>query len=267
MRPIAELTPDQATELDGLLFDLDDTLLDHGWLTEAAYRALFRLREGGLALVAVTGRPTGWGEVLARQWPVDAFVMENGAMVLHRQGSRVVRLDTISQDERRTRQRKLLVLAEELHRQFPVLEPTDDQRARVTDYAFDIGERRQVSRATVTKAMAVARQRGVRVTHSSVHLHLSIDGDDKASGAVRALRELQGVDPGIARKRFAFIGDSENDASCFAAFCTTIAVANFSGRPTVPPRYVTRHAMGAGFAEAARVLLDRRGVVGLRPMI
>jgi hypothetical protein len=130
--------------------------------------------------------------------------------------------------------------------------------ARVTDYAFDIGERRRLSAETVDAAIAAARARGVRATHSSVHLHLSLDADDKASGAVRALWSRQGVDPGVARHRFAYVGDSENDASCFAAFRTTIAVANFRGKPTVPPRFVTSRPMGAGFAEAARVLLERR---------
>src|SRR5262249_59883715 len=71
---------DEARRLTGVVFDLDDTLLDHGELAEAAYRALFRLREAGLRLVACTGRPAGWGEVLARQWPIDAVVVENGAV-------------------------------------------------------------------------------------------------------------------------------------------------------------------------------------------
>lgn len=267
MLPITALTAAEASELDGVLFDLDDTLLDHGWLTERAYSALFRLREGGLTLFAVTGRPAGWGAVLARQWPVDAFVTENGPIVLHRNGAQVIELDLLDADERAARQRRLGAIAAELQRQFPGLYPTDDMAARVSDFAFDIGERRQVSPATIERVVAAARARGVRTTRSSVHLHLSLDGDDKASGAVRALKQLQGVDPAVARKRFAFIGDSENDASCFAAFQTTIAVANFRGCPTVPPRYVTRSPMGAGFAEATDVLLARRGVADADPVI
>ena len=51
---------------------------------------------------------------------------------------------------------------------------------------------------------------------------------------------------GAKAGHFAYIGDSENDSACFAAFRVTIGVANFKGRPTVPPRYVTQHAMGAG---------------------
>jgi len=36
----------------------------------------------GLALVAVTGRPAGWGRVLARQWPVAGCIAENGAVAV-----------------------------------------------------------------------------------------------------------------------------------------------------------------------------------------
>ena len=61
------------------------------------------------------------------------------------------------------------------------------------------------------------------------------------------------------RRHYAFIGDSENDASCFAEFETTIAVANWTKGSWGPgPRYVTSQPMGSGFAEAARVLSSCR---------
>jgi hypothetical protein len=120
MKPLSLLAPDAARALGGVIFDLDDTVLDHGALTEAAYGALFRLRETGLALIACTGRPAGWGEVIQRQWPIDATIVENGAVALvreqegdvagHRQGhaarsgaSRVVTIDGLDRDTRRAR--------------------------------------------------------------------------------------------------------------------------------------------------------------------
>ena len=64
MKALSSLSAEEARRLRGLLFDLDDTLLSHGVLTRAAYDALWDLRDAGLALVAVTGRPSGWGELL-----------------------------------------------------------------------------------------------------------------------------------------------------------------------------------------------------------
>ena len=57
--------------------------------------------------------------------------------------------------------------------------------------------------------------------------------------------------------RYAFVGDSGNDAACFAAFRTTFGVANVRARRAAahrasPPRYVAAAApMGEGFADVA----------------
>src|SRR5262249_11689572 len=91
-----------------------------------------------------------------------------------------------------------------------------------------------------------------------VHLHVTLEGADKASGAVAFLGNRHRWDPTEAISRAAFIGDSDNDEACFCAFRTTIAVQNFRGKPTVAPKFQTSAPRGAGFAEAARVLVRLR---------
>ena len=91
-----------------------------------------------------------------------------------------------------------------------------------------------------------------------MHLHATYDVDDKASGALRFLRERLGEEAGGALVRYAFVGDSGNDAACFSAFRTTFGVANVRPRwraSAVPPRFVASAAMGDGFAEMAREIL------------
>jgi hydroxymethylpyrimidine pyrophosphatase-like HAD family hydrolase len=86
-------------------------------------------------------------------------------------------------------------------------------------------------------------------------MHITLSGDDKASGAFRLLSRVLGFDAGRARACSAFVGDSGNDAACFAAFRHTFGVANVAPwvpRLSVPPRYVTRAAKGAGFVELAQ---------------
>ena len=80
MRPLAELPDRVARRAVAVLTDIDDTLTDGGRLPALAYRALERLREAGLIVIPVTGRPAGWCDLIARQWPVDAVVGENGAL-------------------------------------------------------------------------------------------------------------------------------------------------------------------------------------------
>jgi HAD superfamily hydrolase (TIGR01484 family) len=264
MLPIDALTTDEAKSLHGLLFDLDDTLLDRGRLMEAAYSALFRLNEVGLKLYAVTGRPSGWGELLVRQWPITGAVTENGAVCVHREGELVRRVDSVEGNERRDRRARIAMLVSDMRGRFPELAPADDVDARISDFTFDIGERRHLPVEVVDRAADFAREQGFRSVRSTVHLHVTLDGDDKASGSVRLIRALHGTDVTVARLRHAFIGDSENDQACFAAFPTSIAVKNLTGRPTVRPRFVTRGERAAGFVEAAGVLVSRRnpGVSG-----
>jgi HAD superfamily hydrolase (TIGR01484 family) len=258
MKPISSLSIAEAARLRGVAFDLDDTLLDHGRLAEQTYSTLFRLVDAGLELYGVTGRPVGWAEVLARLFPVRAVVAENGALFCARRGERVVVVDSVDASTRRERDARLTRLLTEFSERFPDFEPADDVRARVSDRTFDIGEYRQVGARRVDEASAFLRSQGARVFVSSVHLHATFDYADKASGAVRLLAADSGLDATLVRHAYAYLGDSENDASCFAAFAVSIGVANLRGKSTLLPRYVTSLPMGAGVAEAAAVILSLR---------
>src|SRR3954451_18745459 len=126
MKPASQFAAAAARRLAGVLFDLDDTLLDRGGLSVAALTSLYRLAEAGLILVGVTGRPAGWGQVLARQWPVSGMVTENGIIALVQRGHRVELLDRASADQRAARRAQLGELVRELRSRFAELEPSDD---------------------------------------------------------------------------------------------------------------------------------------------
>ncbi|MFO7597870.1 MAG: HAD hydrolase family protein, partial [Desulfocurvibacter africanus] len=66
-----------------VLTDIDDTLTDNGRLGAEAYAALESLRSHGMKVVPITGRPAGWCDHIARMWPVDGVVGENGAFYFH----------------------------------------------------------------------------------------------------------------------------------------------------------------------------------------
>jgi HAD superfamily hydrolase (TIGR01484 family) len=261
VRPLSALPSSEARRLRGLLFDLDDTLLTHGRLTRAAYDALFDLHDAGLKLVAVTGRPSGWGEVLARQWPVEGCVTENGAIVVVREGPGVTRIDPCDDAERRSRRIRLARLVETAREIVPEARLTDDVDARRSDVTWDVGERVRMPEDRIRLLVAAVEDAGARWSRSSVHLHATYDTGDKASGAIRFLAQHLGEDAGEAVSRFAFVGDSGNDAACFAAFRTTFGVANVRaalGRLSVPPCFVADAEMGAGFAQVAAELLRKR---------
>ncbi|MFW5920333.1 MAG: HAD hydrolase family protein, partial [Polyangiales bacterium] len=87
VRPIDEMPAAVRDRIEGVVFDVDDTVTRDGRLERVAFDAMWRMHEGGLRLVALTGRPLGWCDVLARHWPVDVAIGENGAGWLWRDGS------------------------------------------------------------------------------------------------------------------------------------------------------------------------------------
>src|SRR3954463_16375679 len=107
MLPISALPSLVPHYLRGFLFDLDDTLLDHSRLSEAAYSALFRLREAGFECYAVTGRPAGWAAVLVNQWPIQGAVAENGALSFFTDDDGLHTLDPVPFPVRLERQQAL----------------------------------------------------------------------------------------------------------------------------------------------------------------
>jgi HAD superfamily hydrolase (TIGR01484 family) len=258
VRLLEALTAEDASHIDGLLFDLDDTFLTHGTLSRHAYEALWTLHDARIGLVVVTGRPASWGQVLALQWPVDAVVTENGAIAFIRHGGRVTRLDPCPAEERERRRADLCSLVELVRGRAPDFKLTDDAGGRISDVTWDVGEHEHVARERIELVRGIIAERGARTSVSSVHLHATLDPDDKATGAVRLLVTRFGLDATTATHRWAFVGDSGNDRACFAAFETTFGVANVRsalGSVAVPPRFVAKASMGDGFVEIAQALL------------
>ncbi len=261
MKPLSALEPEEARRLRGVMFDLDDTVLSHGSLSRAAYDAMWDLKDAGLSLVAVTGRPSGWGEVLVRQWPIAGCVTENGAIYLVRDGPGVSRRDNCDEGERAARRVRLGELVERVREAVPSAHLTDDAGMRVSDVTWDVGERETLPEEDVRRIVREIARAGARWSQSSVHLHATFDTEDKATGAVRFCSRELGEEAGAALARYAFVGDSGNDGPCFNAFRTTFGVANVRaslGRLSLPPRYVASRPMGVGFAEVAAAILRLR---------
>ncbi len=184
-------------------------------------------------------------------------------MYLVRAGGGVALRDACDDRERAARRARLSALVDRVRDLVPDARPTDDAASRRSDVTWDVGERARLPADRVEAAVRAIEAAGARWSLSSVHLHATFDAADKASGAFRFCARELGVDEGAVRTRFAFAGDSGNDAPCFAAVHTTFGVANvrpFLGRLAVPPRYVATQPMGAGFVEIALEILKKREI-------
>jgi HAD superfamily hydrolase (TIGR01484 family) len=261
MQPIAELDRQAARDLLGVVFDVDDTLTRDGRVEEPAFQALWRLKTAGLHLIAVTGRPLGFAEIIARTWPVDAAVGENGAGYIQ-VTEHGLKLGYYTSDVERARDAKLLAhVRERVLNEAPFAQLADDSWARRCDVAWDVAERVKLPAAQVESLRALIESAGARCLVSSVHAHAVVGSYDKATGAALAARAVLGRELAAEPQRWLFVGDSGNDAAAFAFFPLSAGVSNVRAHLHAlprPPRYVSAADRGVGFAEIAEHVLRAR---------
>src|SRR5512146_2865731 len=142
MRPLIDFPPAERKHVRGVLCDIDDTLTTDGRLTAAAYAALEALQRANLLVVPITGRPAGWCDHIARMWPVDAVVGENGAFYF-RYDAKARKLEKRFLDDEATRAEKrarLKRLGEKILAAVPGAALASDQLYRESDLAIDFCE-------------------------------------------------------------------------------------------------------------------------------
>jgi len=260
MKPLRELRG--PGRLRGLLFDIDETLTTEGKLTAESYGAMERLKRAGKLLVPITGRPAGWCDHIARMWPVDAVVGENGAFYFYFSEGKLHKKFQDADHVRALNRHRLATIGVHILDQVPGCALASDQPYRETDLAIDYRE--DVPPLPLEGAERIAelmRAGGLTAKISSIHVNGWFGGYDKLAMTKRLFAEVFSCDPGILQRDFVFAGDSPNDAPMFSFFGCSVGVANvarFAGEMETLPAYVTRAAAGAGFAELVAHLLGDR---------
>ncbi len=263
MQPLAAWPAAARRGLVGVFTDIDDTLTTEGAITGDALAALAALRAAGLRRVAITGRPVGWSLPFVGVWPVDAIVAENGAVALLPLGDG--RVEKRYQQDAPTRERqfaRMQAVLARIEREIPGARRATDSAGRECDIAIDHSEFTRLDDAGIAAVVALMRQEGMHATVSSIHVNGWYGEHDKLEGARWIVRELWGARLDDELPRWAYVGDSTNDALMFAHFEHSIGVANvrrFEAALPQLPRYVTLQERGAGFAEVAAAVLAVTG--------
>jgi HAD superfamily hydrolase (TIGR01484 family) len=263
MQPLSELRP-QASRVGVVLADIDDTITTDGRLTAEAYGALERLQAAGFRVAPITGRPAGWCDMIARFWPVDAVVGENGAFYFRYDhgARRMIRRYFASEAERAQARARLDALARTILDKVPGAALAADQPYRVADLAVDFCEDVEpLPAAAIDAILREFEQAGAVAKVSSIHVNGWFGAYDKLSMTRALLRDEFGLDGAAQAEQVLFVGDSPNDEPMFAAFPLSVGVANVTdaaARIRRLPRYVTGGRSGVGFVELARLLLEVR---------
>ncbi|MCL2128243.1 MAG: HAD-IIB family hydrolase [Treponema sp.] len=272
MKPISELTPCQAAGVRYALMDIDDTLTRRGKLLACAFAALWKLKAAGLKVIPVTGRSAGWCDCIARQWPVDGIIGENGALAFWEEPFGAA--GSASDDSERLPALKAMYhpnavrndhpalkrVRERAFAEVPGLRDARDQFTRQFDIALDFAEEEPVlPLSEAEKARGIALEEGAMAKVSSIHVNVWMGKYDKLSMAERFLKERFSWQGDLSEVIFA--GDSPNDEPMFARFPLACAVANFRRFRDIAkclPAFISQSEGGEGFAEIADRLIAGR---------
>ena len=261
MKTLAAISLSQWRDIKFILTDIDDTLTTEGRLKSDAYDALGRLSNSGYKVIPVTGRCAGWCDHIARMWPVDGVVGENGAFFFSYDhvNKKMNNLYSQTEVERRENFKLLHEIKDTILRSVSGAAVASDQDYRITDLAIDFAEDvPKLSQNMIDEIVNIAEQNGATAKISSIHVNCWIGEHNKLTTSLKILKENFGLNDKEIQSNVVFVGDSPNDSMMFGFFNNSVGVANvvdMMHKIVSPPKYITSKYSGEGFVELADLLL------------
>ena len=265
MKPLSDFTMAERAAIRGVFADIDDTITTDGRLTADAYGAMEQLQASGLLVVPITGRSAGWCDHIARMWPVDGVVGENGSFYFRydRENRRMNRYHVYGDDERADNRKRLATLGKRIVELVPGAAVAAGQHYCENDLAIDFCEDVDpLPSSEVDRIVSLFEEAGATAKVSSIHVNGWFGTYDKLATTKRFVADCLDVVLDNAKNDFVFVGDSPNDVPMFEFFPNSVGVANvrdFEDRLTAEPTYVTEGKAGTGFSELAAALIAARG--------
>ncbi|MEM9047461.1 MAG: HAD hydrolase family protein [Pseudomonadota bacterium] len=262
MRPLAEMPDAVARTIRVVLTDIDDTLTTDGRLPAHAYAALDALKETGFGVAAITGRPAGWCDMIARFWPVDGVVGENGAFYFSYDAAArsMTRRYAVAEADRRQAQEGLARIRDRVLAEVPGSAVASDQFARLSDLAIDFCEDvPPLPDADIARIKAIFEAEGAVAKISSIHVNGWFGAYDKLTMTRCFCADILDIDIDADPQAVVYCGDSPNDAPMFAHFphgCGVANIRDFEDRMDALPGWIAPSRGGAGFVEIAQRLLE-----------
>ena len=253
-----------ANGLLGIFFDIDETFTTHGRIYSAAYQALWELKDAGLYVVPITGRSAGWCDHIARMWPVDGIVGENGALYFwfDEEERKLKKRFLDPEDIRAERRQRLALIRDEILASVPGTAIASDQHYRETDLAVDYCEDvKPLDRNAVDRICEIFGKHGATCKVSSIHVNGWFGDYDKVGMTKIFTQDRWGLDLDVDKDRFLFCGDSPNDEPMFQYFPYTAGVKNiinFAEGMRYLPAFVATQSGGEGFTEIVEAILKLR---------
>jgi len=258
MQTLSLAPTNQFSTIRFVLTDMDETLTYQGRLPAETYAALARLEATGIRVIPVTAAPAGWCDQMARMWPIDGVIAENGGLFLrrHSDGHCVERRFWHSPDRIEDVREQLRSIARIVEEGVPQARQADDQVFRLTSLAY-----RRTGTDADHRIVEALINAGADATINNLWVLGWVGGYDKLTMSLRVLAETYGIDAHAAPELVAYSGDSINDAPMFRFFKHTAGVSTvIDCLPQLPvaPQWITHGPGGAGFVEFADAILKSR---------
>ena len=246
-----------AKKIKYLFTDIDDTLTKDGLLQQEAYSALWKLHKQNIQVIPVTGRPAGWCELIARQWPVRGVIGENGGFYFYYQNKKMHRKFVFTEEVRVENQKKLKKIEHEVLSSISGSALASDQFCRLMDLAIDFCEDvTPLSPKDIQKIVSIFEAHGAVAKVSSIHVNGWFGNYDKLSMCQEYCKDVLGFELDSNNEAVVFVGDSPNDEPMFKFFKNSVGVANVTEfKLNSPPKFITHKKRGKGFAELADWIL------------
>ena len=221
MRPFKQFPEHLRASIRYILTDIDDTLTNKGRLPAAIFVAVERLQKAEIRIVPVTGRPAGWCDHIARMWPIDALVGENGAFYFKydERQKKMIRRYWKSETDRKKDKKKLEKIKKEILENIPGCRVASDQAYREADLAIDYCEDiSSLSRRSVDNIVRYFKAAGAQAKISSIHVNGWFGEYDKLAMTRLLFEEVFNENLEQIKEQVIFIGDSPNDSPMFSFF-------------------------------------------------
>lgn len=258
MKNLAEAPQSTFAGIQFVLTDMDETLTYKGRLSARTYDALERLQRAGIQVIPVTAAPAGWCDQMARMWPIDGVIGENGGLHIRRDDKHgVVRRYWHNEAERAVVANRLAEIGRHVLKIAPFAKYADDQPFRLTSIAFEQPENVK-DRRTIVDALSAA---GADVTVNNLWILGWLGGYDKLAMTRRTMADVYGVNIDGDHNQIVYSGNSTNDAPMFEFFRHTVGVStvrHYLTEISTPPQWITAGPGGDGFVEIANAVLSAK---------
>jgi hydroxymethylpyrimidine pyrophosphatase-like HAD family hydrolase len=251
MIPLLQTAPKEVLRRIRLIAsDIDGTMTHNAKLPASILDAFERLAAAGIEVLPITGRPSGEALGLARYLPtVRHAIAENGATYIVPEEP----IEFFQKAPDRARLERTATHLSTFLQKPLTLAP--DSFCRLGDIAYLRDGRHEDELSNIKQK---AKEQGIFLVWSSVHIHLSESELDKGVAALTLAKRL-----GYAPEEIASIGDAPNDSGLWAKdrFGLMVGTADVLKQlavlPNLPSYLVSEGA--TGWLEFAQALISAKG--------